>query len=188
MTWENYCYLIEKYRLSRGFASEWDLAILMEYVAKIPEQGVYVEIGVSEGSSILSVAKERPDVDCIGIEIEGQYVKGLNAAQQEDIKNITMVHGDSTDICRSWHKEVDMMFIDGDHYMPQVFLDVIGWLPFIKKDGYMLFHDFEKLEQSPLFHVHLLGKIFRGHGRYITRIPSMEENMSTSMMIVQKIW
>ena len=42
-----------------------------------------------------------------------------------------------------YHKEIDLLFIDGDHLYRGVKLDCELWLPKLKVNGWALFHDYE---------------------------------------------
>jgi len=183
--WDRYCSINNKYNISRGL-NEHDLNCLLHYASEFLSNSVYVEIGVSEGSSISAMAGFRPDINCYGVEIEG-IEKSSNVIKQEGLDNVTLIHGGSADICKTWDKEIDMMFIDGDHNSPQVFLDVIGWFPYIRSNGVILFHDYETGKFGRQYDVCDLSKVFKNHNRFKTYIPSEDDCISSSMMIVTKL-
>ena len=41
----------------------------------------------------------------------------------------------------SWEISIDVLFIDGDHTYDAVVQDFNQWIPYVRKDGYILFHD-----------------------------------------------
>jgi len=54
-------------------------------------------------------------------------------------KNWTFLQGDSKNII--WEKEIDVLFIDGDHSYEGVKADYERYEPFVKEGGLILFHD-----------------------------------------------
>src|SRR3990167_301919 len=174
----------ERLKLSRGLYKE-DLLHLLEQAMYIPLNGIYVEIGVANGSSLMAVSSFRPDVHCFGIE-ENEGCKADKNIEQERIKNTQILWGKSEEICKTWDKEIDLLFIDGEHYMKNIFWDCLGWFPFVKQEGTIMFHDYEKPEEGK----HEVGKavqIFRNHPKYKCMIPSVDEIISTSMVILKKL-
>lgn len=179
---------INKYNLSRGQQTE-DIAVLLTYVDELPTNAVYVESGICDGSAILTVALQRPDIQCYGIDIQipnrGNFQKVLDDL---GIKNITFIHGDSTDVCKTWDKEIDLLFIDtGYHLFPQIFYDFAGWLPHVKTGAPILWHDYENNEDGKTgFEVGQAFKVFKGHPKYNTYIPVLEDNIHSSIAIIIK--
>lgn len=183
--WEIYNQDIAKHNMSRGMYME-DLYILLEHVSWLHPGDNYVEVGVSNGSSLLAVSKFRPDIWCYGVEISTDP-KPEKVLEAEEIKNATIIRGDSTEICKTWEDPIDFLLIDGDHTSPQLFYDVIGWLPYVKTGSFILFHDFEhEKEGKPKHEIYLLDKIFRGHEKYQMKVFS-EEGISSSMMEIKKL-
>lgn len=182
---EIYDNINQKYDRSRGFIDR-DLDVLLDNLEKVSENGNYVEIGVCEGSSITAAAMFRPDVNCYGIEIHS-IDKALEIIKEEKLNNIELIQGDSAEVCKTWNKDIDMLFIDGGHDTPEVFLDVIGWFPHVKNGCKILLHDYEPDEPGTRFDVGQLGKVFIGHNKFKTYHPAIEDGISSSMFIVTKL-
>lgn len=175
--------------MSRGLTPE-DLKILMNFVDELKPGSNYVELGVAEGSSMIAVSTLRPDVNCYGIEIN-QVAIGMAISTISDlkIKNIEIINGDSMEVCKNWNKEIDLLFIDGDHMFPQIFYDFIGWYPHVKSGSNILMHDFERREEGKYVGKHDVGMacdVFRGHKKFNTYIPSIDDMISSSMVAVTK--
>ena len=175
-----------KHQMSRGLYAE-DLNILLEHVEKLPSNSTYVEIGVADGSSLITVSQFRLDILCYGIEIrENPVLKKV--IEIEDPANAIVLYGDSTEICKRWDKEIDLLFIDSEHTFPQIFYDFAGWEPFVKKDSWILFHDYENKERNGAkFEVYHVAKLFRNNPRYELIISSEDENISSSILRVKKL-
>jgi len=183
--WKEYNDRLTKYSMSKGMY-DWDLFTLLNYVEKIPKNGSYVELGVSDGSSLIAVAKFRPDIECLGVDVNSNSPVN-NIITSEGITNAQVTFDDSCNVSKSWDWDIDLLFIDGDHSIPQIFYDTIGWLPRVKKYGYMLYHDYESPGNAK-FEVYKLKNVFEDHSKYDLYIPSEKDIISTSMMIVQKLW
>ena len=60
---------------------------------------VILEIGFGNGSSLVTMAKNQPEKDFVGIEVHGPGVGSLiNKAQSEGVKNIRVFHDDAIDV------------------------------------------------------------------------------------------
>jgi len=52
----------------------------------------------------------------------------------------------SNEIASTWNRQIDILFIDGDHRYGQVLFDYKTFAPFVKKNGLIIFHDSQLLE------------------------------------------
>ena len=60
-----------------------------------------------------------------------------------DLK-VEMIKGDSSEIGKSWDKEIDMVYIDADHSYEGVRKDLDAWIPHVKSGGIVSGHDYAK--------------------------------------------
>lgn len=173
--WEEYNQRNSKHNIDRGLHSG-DFELLIDCISKLKSGDNYLEIGVSAGSSLLGMSIFRPDINCYGIENEQKSVEEV--IKKEKIDNAHFIFGNSSDVCKEWKKEIHMLFIDGDHTLPQIAFDVIGWLPFVVKEGMILFHDYEE-------DVKKVVDILRYHEKYSFYDSSVE--YQTSMPLIKKL-
>jgi predicted O-methyltransferase YrrM len=61
--------------------------------------------------------------------------------KQGDISKVEIVKACSWKVADNWDKNIDMLFIDGDHRYQAVRKDFNSWEPHLAKDGYILMHD-----------------------------------------------
>jgi glycosyltransferase involved in cell wall biosynthesis len=47
----------------------------------------------------------------------------------------------SDEVAKEWEREIDILFIDGDHTFDQVKKDFDNFSPYVRKGGFILFHD-----------------------------------------------
>lgn len=80
--------------------------------------------------------------------------------RQGDISKVKIVKGYSWEVAKSWEKDIDMLFIDGDHRYEAVKKDFSSWEPHVIKGGRILVHDtnfegvrkaYEEILGSPRF-------------------------------------
>ena len=183
--WESYNKVVSKYKMAIGLYNE-DFNILLNEAEKIKPGGNYVEIGVSHGFSLIAVAMFRPDINCYGVEIEIGIKKGHEIIEDNKIKNIELMLGrGAEEVCKEWDKEIDLLFIDAEHYFENLFYDYVGWMPFVKEGHKILFHDYEAPEEGK-FDVGKAMQIFKNHPKYELWIPSVDDMISSSMSVLTK--
>jgi len=123
-------------------------ASLMCRTSEVIKNGIIVEIGRCRGGSLILMCKSSPSSVVYSIDISDEYnqmvknhLEYLNIQESQ----YELLEGDSTDISKTWDKEIDLIFIDGDHSENAVFKDLSNWIPSVKKNGFVLMHDyFEK--------------------------------------------
>lgn len=119
-----------------------------------------VEIGVYEGSSALALQRalgphaELHLVDPFGSHpdalprgwgateratrrLVARAGRQLGAAAPAVRWHVALSH----DVAASWHDEVDLVFIDGDHSQAGCERDWLDWSPFVGPGGHVVFHD-----------------------------------------------
>jgi len=55
---------------------------------------------------------------------------------------VTPLRGNSVDIANIFNESIDLLFIDGDHSYGAVCRDIDAWLPKVKENGIVVFHDY----------------------------------------------
>jgi len=176
---------LEKYEVSAGLRPPEDLFVLLEEVEKLKPNSNYVEFGIAQGCSLVSVLNFRKDINCYGID---DTTKPIIEKIISDINppNLTLfLNQKSEDLCKTWDKEIDLLFIDGGHYFPNVFWDFVGWWPHVKEGGTIIFHDFEEVGNDK-FDVGKALNIIYGHPKYNCHVPARDDCISTSMFIIKK--
>jgi len=113
-----------------------------------------VEIGTACGMSAIvmaNVAIHVTTIDIFGIrdytDIDSAY---------EDVKkslsvyeNIKVIKNNSVLECNNFkNKSCDMVFIDGNHSFEAVTADFYAWLPKVKDNGIILFHDYSDIHPT----------------------------------------
>lgn len=119
---------------------------------EVPPQGLIVEVGSFKGKSSCFLAaglKNRARLACIDTwendampydskyDVLSEFLK--NTKKYRDV--IDIYRGCSVVIAKNWDKEIDLLFIDGDHSFEGCINDCRSWLPFLKKGGWVAFHD-----------------------------------------------
>jgi len=123
-----------------GAFSTLDMEVLVPDILRMNPGKIYLEVGVDKGKSlsvVKLVAKE-------GVKIFGVDIKQI----PEPVEGTTFFLGDSVEVAKQWnHGKISVLFIDGDHTYNGCHRDIEAWLPHLKENGTVLFHDCD--ESSP---------------------------------------
>jgi len=75
----------------------------------------------------------------------------LRAVGRSDkLERWSLIVKPSYEAVKKWKKEVDFIFIDGDHNYKAVKNDFEDWLPHVKKGGLILIHDSRRVPGTPV--------------------------------------
>jgi precorrin-6B methylase 2 len=160
MNKEEYCTL----NVNRKINKE-EVALLKEYAAKVPENGLIVDIGTCEGGSAFAMAiGSLPSVKIITIDPTPNPRFEGHREKLGFIDKIEIIKKTSMDAWNGWDLQVDMFFHDGLHSFNGVHDDNETFCKWVKKDGLCLFHDYKLYNNS-------VGKaIDEGNGKWYEKI------------------
>ena len=137
---------------SFGMLYEDEVYALYVLAKMLPENPKVANFGAGTGTSGLVIRTARQDAKIWTIDIsESSPYGGLenernaftNAGVIDQLPN--QIFGCSWDIGKGWqYGDLDMVFIDGDHSYEGCSKDIEAWLPHIKKNGIIVFHDYER--------------------------------------------
>lgn len=132
-----------------GFLYCGELALIQAIVQSLPnDDATVVQIGAGVGTASLGMVEMRPTIRAYTVDIsEGGPYGGLenerNAFRDTGLPLPKQILGDSQQVWRDWvDGPIDLLFIDADHDLPGVQLDIFGWTPYVRVGGYALFHDY----------------------------------------------
>ncbi len=142
----------------------------IEYMINLKKNmkcGVYVEIGVLYGGSIIEHMKDKQECVFIGIDpFTGYYGQSYDPHRKVDLtehlnivkKNIDdnnphnhsyhLLKGFSNDVIEDFSKlslKIDYLFIDGDHSYQGVKDDFNNYLPFLNNEGIIVFDNYNDI-------------------------------------------
>jgi predicted O-methyltransferase YrrM len=151
-----------------GYLSRADVDLLGECARKLPDNPVVINIGAGVGTSGLTFMESRPDLILYSIDVNdfpnpyGGLVNEKNAFVDAGFwgdPRHHQIHGDSKRVGEAWTGgPVDMVFIDGEHTETQIVGDIESWLPHIKDDGIIIFHDYYNPQYLMIT---IVGRYFR---------------------------
>ena len=154
------------YREVEGWLSEKEAFALYDVAKSLPDDCVVVEIGswLGKSSVILSQAIKRKRgaklfcidpfsgdgeacaidgyrriKEALGVSLLSQFTD--NVRKYGSRRRVRVLEGYSYDFARSWHRNIDLLLIDGNHSYPSVLRDFQEWSIFIKPYRYCAFHD-----------------------------------------------
>ena len=129
-------YLHEEAVALPGAFSQYDMMALYPALIEIPKDGLYVEVGVRKGRSLM-FARKHSKGTVVGIDIGHEILLD----EFKDVKNWEFIHKASNEAVKDWNRQIDVLFIDGDHTYKGVKDDWENFSPFVKKGGKVFFHD-----------------------------------------------
>jgi predicted O-methyltransferase YrrM len=150
-----------------GWLTVDEAVALFELARALPdERPVVVEVGSWQGKSSLCLArglagKREPRLCCIDpFDASGDAASadaygaraqrlddGLRAAFEQNLRDagvrelVDVLQGRSHEHALAWQREVDLVFLDGDHTWESVRQDVLDWAPKVRAGGFLALHD-----------------------------------------------
>jgi cephalosporin hydroxylase len=121
----------------------------------------YLEIGSYAGASISLISSHKYPTNCftldLGTPISSDIVKRNVSKFKNEQSSFDYMQGNSQDINIINHvkneiKEIDILFIDGDHSKNGVFEDFNNYSSLVKNGGYIAFDDYLDHQYSPEVH------------------------------------
>ena len=143
-----------------GWFSYDQQRILLPIVSSLPAKSIIMEIGTYQGKSTMFYALANPEAfvitndtcafpwtsefDPAGFRLQNNTIdpRALNCG------NIFQVVGRSSEIVKTFHLPIDLLFIDGHHIYEEVKQDINDWAKFIVKGGYLVLHDYDEPHQE----------------------------------------
>lgn len=140
--------IVRKLKGIEGWMGIPDCQVLYKYASRL-NGATIVEVGSYAGRSTLVLSLASPTstvyaIDPFKKDLPEDYRKVLKHFRQ-NIKGLNVVHFRKTSlsVALHWDKPIDLIHIDGEHSYKSVKRDIKMWMPFVKKGGVMLFHDYE---------------------------------------------
>jgi predicted O-methyltransferase YrrM len=146
--------IIEKADVIFGAFSLKELEMLVVVADDCKKRAIFVEIGSYCGRSSLAlglVAKRNDcDLTCVdnfvtippflnnSDEVKNTFINNMKTNEA----NYELLNMTSEEASKVYNKEIDLLFIDGDHRYEGIKMDCERWIPKVKLNGYILFHDF----------------------------------------------
>jgi len=119
-------------------------------LSMLPKNPVILEIGTFKGLSAMMMSKMRPDAEIITIDshcgipsepkLSTSYEAVIEKLREHNCTNIKHIPVSSEEFVLS--KTIDLLFIDGDHTFQGVSFDFHKFSHYVKKGGFIIFHDF----------------------------------------------
>lgn len=132
--------------------TEAEVKLLQSCVISIgKEEPVLVNIGAGAGTSSLAMREVAPKAVLYSVDISpGGPLGGLegerNAFKDAGLRYPVQILGDSKDAAMYYASDVkldiDLILIDDGHLKDDVVRDITSWIPYLKRNGVIVFHDY----------------------------------------------
>jgi len=143
--------IIEKCKIIPSSVFEPEQRMWWRYLKDLPGNPVIVDFGTGHGKSASSLALACPQGHVYTFDPGLPYINATCTPEQyvEETKkfiadtganNVTFTRESSLE--KVWDKEIDVLNVDSDHTYETTKAEILRWIPFVKKDGLVFFHDF----------------------------------------------
>jgi hypothetical protein len=119
-----------------GQFSEFDVKAILPYLKELKDKDIYLEVGVDRGRSLYVARKVTKE----GVKVYGVDISDALIDQPGET---TFIKNDSIEAAKNWESKISLLFIDGNHTYEGVKADIYAWLPHMKDDGIIFFHDYD---------------------------------------------
>ena len=131
-----------------------EYTLLAKYVALT--RGDYLEIGSMCGIIGISLARSHPKRNFVCVDnfsaghatIGGNRDAFLENLSKHELRNVSLVEGDSLKVVPNLNQNFDVVFIDANHAYEHVLGDALNSWPLLAPGGFMAFHDYGCVEQT----------------------------------------
>lgn len=128
-----------------GWLDLTELEVLMNEAKKLPAGAVYFEVGVAYGKSMATVRlNSLPEVQVWGVDILDWIQRKEKHEKLGIFGAVNFIKGDSQEVALNWDRPIDLLFIDSDHSYLGVLKDICSWIPHVKSEGRIIFHDYDR--------------------------------------------
>lgn len=152
-----------------------EATLMCDVASSVNKDGVICEIGRYFGGSLVLMALSTDakiySIDCSD-EHNRKATKMCNKYCISEGK-YEMITDYSENVARNWHKEIDLLLIDGDHTHEGVMSDLVAWIPHVKKSGHILMHDYIQ-DEGP----HSASKQYRRENPHVMRKIKLVKTMA----------
>jgi predicted O-methyltransferase YrrM len=134
--------------LNFGFLYRSEFESLVGLAARVPLDGLVVNVGAGAGTSGVALYLGAPfaaryTVDFCESGPLGSLEGERNAFAKIQVPPPVQILGDSRTVAKDWkYGPIDFIFIDDGHLEHEIRGDIEGWLPHVKPGGIAAFHDY----------------------------------------------
>jgi len=125
---------------------------LRNLARELPDDPIVINLGAGFGTSALALLESRDDLRLVTVDCQEEPTEigslkderdSVKAAEFLGDSRYEQMQGYSAEIGKSWDRGlVDMVFVDASHSYEACKEDALAWLPRIKENGIIAFHDY----------------------------------------------
>jgi predicted O-methyltransferase YrrM len=135
--------VVEKVRMVNSLLATEDKEVLAKYAKRVSENGVIVDVGTHQGSSAFTMAlASKKSVKVFTVD-PNAWDSFLTKRKELNLMNkVFYLQETSVNASQEWSRPINLIFIDAIHSYGGIMEDFQAWSKFVKKGGYMIFHDY----------------------------------------------
>lgn len=159
-SWQTPVWMLERY----GFTPQQDLRAVRTLVESLKHslgrEPVVMELGTYIGQSAKAMAEAGAVVftvdngegnlhDPIGVHYALNGREEIERVCKENLgelsgRKVHLLHGDCLEGARTWHKPIDMLYVDADHDYEPTKAAIRAWMGHVRDGGIIAGHDYDK--------------------------------------------
>ncbi len=135
-----------------GYLHPLEQSFLYWLARRVPADGLALEVGSFMGKSSACLAAglhQNARLACIDTWLNDAMPYDEKSDVMEEFLHNTSSYqdtiethrGTSAEVAAKWNRPIDLLFIDGDHTYEGCSTDIKSWLPFVRRGGWVAFHD-----------------------------------------------
>ena len=136
-----------------------DIEIFYKYANLLLPNEIIIDFGTGQAKTAIAFGLSNPQIIVYTFEIglmknhripDDEHVLVVNRRLRgHGVDNVIFVLGDSLEVYPDWKKEIGILNIDSAHSYEQTKQEILRWAPFVKRGGYLLFHDYILTDKVP---------------------------------------
>lgn len=147
-SWKQIEAIIDQIPLYQTVFTKEEARFLYELSFKTKGIGEIVEVGTNMGISAIALAfgqKKKAGRPIVSIDI-WQHPDVENNLQLAGVSGYVMrIIGESINVASKWNKDIEFLWLDGDHSCLGTSADIIHWSKFVVTNGFVGVHDYPGL-------------------------------------------
>lgn len=127
-----------------GMMSKGEVDLMKRCAEMLPEDAICVNIGAGYGTSVAALLETAPTAFVFSVDKSPRPEERELLSQCDvDVNRCVRLLGKSWDVGEYFPFQIDYLLIDGAHYKEAVEKDIAAWVPKLRGEGLLLFHDYD---------------------------------------------
>lgn len=119
-----------------------EIKALQKVVNGLPPKSIAVVLGAGPGTTTLAILEARDDITVYSVDIIDAKSERDHAKAGGFLRRLHQIKGRSEEVGLTWDRPIDLLLVDAWHSYEAVKADNAAWLPHVKNNGIVWYHDY----------------------------------------------